>query len=322
MAGPRVLLLDEPSLGLAPRIVEQVGEVIREINRHGVTVVLVEQNASMALALADRAAVLEVGRVALEGRPTSWPQSEEVRDRYLGIARRREPRAAAAGHARDRRGRRSAASSRSTGCRCASAGIAALSEVSFRVAPGLHARADRAERRGQVDVPERALRRLRRDRRERALRRSGADAAAPAPDRRARRRRARSRTSRSRRARPCSTTCCVARHRLMRSGFLARRAAAARAPAASERSTRLGARDRGSAGPRGRARAARRTLSYGTRKRVELARALCAEPGCCCSTSPSPGWSTTSRRRWPRRSRTPAPSSGSRCCSSSTTWRS
>ena len=68
MAGPRVLLLDEPSLGLAPRIVEQLGEVIREINRQGVTVVLVEQNAAMALAVADRAVVLEVGRVALDGQ--------------------------------------------------------------------------------------------------------------------------------------------------------------------------------------------------------------------------------------------------------------
>ena len=67
MAGPRVLLLDEPSLGLAPRIVEQLREVIAEINRQGVTVVLVEQNAAMALAVADRAIVLEVGRVAHRG---------------------------------------------------------------------------------------------------------------------------------------------------------------------------------------------------------------------------------------------------------------
>ena len=86
MAGPRVLLLDEPSLGLAPRIVEQLGEVIREINREGVTVVLVEQNAAMALAVADRAVVLEVGRVALEGSAAELAENEQVRDRYLGGA--------------------------------------------------------------------------------------------------------------------------------------------------------------------------------------------------------------------------------------------
>ena len=76
MAGPRVLLLDEPSLGLAPRIVEQLGEVIREINRQGVTVVLVEQNAAMALAVADRAVVLEVGRVALAGSAAELAESD------------------------------------------------------------------------------------------------------------------------------------------------------------------------------------------------------------------------------------------------------
>ena len=74
MAGPRVLLLDEPSLGLAPRIVEQLGEVIREINAQGVTVVLVEQNAAMALAVADDAVVLEVGaRGAVRAVPRSSP---------------------------------------------------------------------------------------------------------------------------------------------------------------------------------------------------------------------------------------------------------
>ena len=86
MAGPRVLLLDEPSLGLAPRVVEQLGEVIGEINRQGVTVVLVEQNAAMALAVADRAVVLEVGRVALAGSAAELAESEQVRDRYLGVA--------------------------------------------------------------------------------------------------------------------------------------------------------------------------------------------------------------------------------------------
>ena len=105
MAGPRVLLLDEPSLGLAPRIVEQVADVIREINRAGVTVVLVEQNAAMALAVADEAVVLEVGRVALAGRAAELADSEEVRERYLGVtAAALEEAPAATGGRRRRRG--------------------------------------------------------------------------------------------------------------------------------------------------------------------------------------------------------------------------
>ncbi len=67
MARPKLLLLDEPSLGLAPRIIGQVGEVIREINRQGTSVLLVEQNATMALGVADTAFVLDVGRVSLSG---------------------------------------------------------------------------------------------------------------------------------------------------------------------------------------------------------------------------------------------------------------
>ena len=67
MAGPQLLLLDEPSLGLAPQVVDQIGEIVREINARGTSVVLVEQNAAMALRIADRALVLEVGRVTLEG---------------------------------------------------------------------------------------------------------------------------------------------------------------------------------------------------------------------------------------------------------------
>ena len=108
MASPRVLLLDEPSLGLAPRIVGQVGEVIREINRSGVTVVLVEQNAAMALEVADRALVLEVGRVSLEGTAEELAETDGVRDRYLGAARPTAPasrrRARRAGRGAHRRG--------------------------------------------------------------------------------------------------------------------------------------------------------------------------------------------------------------------------
>jgi branched-chain amino acid transport system ATP-binding protein len=67
MAGPRLLLLDEPSLGLAPQVIGQIGEVIREINSQGTAVMLVEQNATMALSVADTAFVLDIGRVSLSG---------------------------------------------------------------------------------------------------------------------------------------------------------------------------------------------------------------------------------------------------------------
>src|SRR5688572_28371509 len=86
MSDPRVLLLDEPSLGLAPQVVDRIGEIVREINGRGTAVVLVEQNAAMALKIAHRAVVLEVGQVAVEGPAAELAASDEVRERYLGIA--------------------------------------------------------------------------------------------------------------------------------------------------------------------------------------------------------------------------------------------
>jgi branched-chain amino acid transport system ATP-binding protein len=84
MANPTLLLLDEPSLGLAPRIIGQIGEVIAEINRQGTSVLLVEQNATMALGVADRAYVLDVGRVSLSGPAQELAASDEVQQLYLG----------------------------------------------------------------------------------------------------------------------------------------------------------------------------------------------------------------------------------------------
>jgi len=81
---PKVLLLDEPSLGLAPLIVKQVFEVIQRINRAGTTVLLAEQNAYSALAIADRAYVIERGRIALEGNRESLLNNEAVRAAYIG----------------------------------------------------------------------------------------------------------------------------------------------------------------------------------------------------------------------------------------------
>jgi branched-chain amino acid transport system ATP-binding protein len=84
MSRPKILLLDEPSLGLGPLIVEQVYSVISDIRRRGTTVLLVEQNANMALSVADRGYVLETGRLATQGRPSELWDNEDVRAAYLG----------------------------------------------------------------------------------------------------------------------------------------------------------------------------------------------------------------------------------------------
>ena len=85
MAGPRLLLLDEPSLGLAPILVDRILEVIRDLKRRGLTILLVEQNAVAALAIADRAYVLETGRVVLSGTAAEMQVNRRVREAYLGI---------------------------------------------------------------------------------------------------------------------------------------------------------------------------------------------------------------------------------------------
>jgi branched-chain amino acid transport system ATP-binding protein len=86
MAKPRLLLLDEPSMGLAPVLVEQIFETVRTINEQGVTILLVEQNAAMALSIAVRGYVLETGHIALEGQAAELADNPEVRRAYLGEA--------------------------------------------------------------------------------------------------------------------------------------------------------------------------------------------------------------------------------------------
>jgi branched-chain amino acid transport system ATP-binding protein len=90
MAGPRVLLLDEPSMGLAPLIVSEIFALLRELNEQGLAVLLVEQNARKALAIAKRGYVLEGGRIVLEGRASDLAKSPAIIDAYLGAAARRE----------------------------------------------------------------------------------------------------------------------------------------------------------------------------------------------------------------------------------------
>jgi branched-chain amino acid transport system ATP-binding protein len=84
VARPRLLMLDEPSLGLAPQLVRSIFQVIREINREGTTILLVEQNANMALQVANRAYVIEVGQICMEGPAAELAASDEVRKAYLG----------------------------------------------------------------------------------------------------------------------------------------------------------------------------------------------------------------------------------------------
>ncbi|MDD5791103.1 MAG: ABC transporter ATP-binding protein [Erysipelotrichaceae bacterium] len=84
MSKPKMLLLDEPSMGLSPLLVREIFDIIKTINEDGVSILLVEQNAKMALAIADRAYVLETGRITMTGTGQELSDSEEVKKAYLG----------------------------------------------------------------------------------------------------------------------------------------------------------------------------------------------------------------------------------------------
>jgi branched-chain amino acid transport system ATP-binding protein len=85
MAGPRLLLLDEPSLGLAPRMVEAIRDTVVELNRQGTSVLLVEQNAAMALSVASHGYVMETGRVVKDGPAAALLADQDIREFYLGV---------------------------------------------------------------------------------------------------------------------------------------------------------------------------------------------------------------------------------------------
>ncbi|MGH8874539.1 MAG: ABC transporter ATP-binding protein [Acidimicrobiia bacterium] len=85
MSQPRLLILDEPSLGLAPRLVQQIKEIIVDINRRGTGVLLIEQNASMALSIADHGYIMETGKMVMDGSPEKLLKDEDVQEFYLGL---------------------------------------------------------------------------------------------------------------------------------------------------------------------------------------------------------------------------------------------
>ena len=84
MSKPQIVLMDEPSMGLAPILVQQIFDIIQEINKAGTTVLLVEQNANMALSIANRAYVLETGKIVLSGDAKELLGNEEIKKAYLG----------------------------------------------------------------------------------------------------------------------------------------------------------------------------------------------------------------------------------------------
>ena len=86
MARPRVLLLDEPSMGLAPMVISQIFKIIADINAQGTTVLLVEQNAQQALTRSDRAYILETGEITREGKARELLEDDSIRAAYLGVA--------------------------------------------------------------------------------------------------------------------------------------------------------------------------------------------------------------------------------------------
>jgi ABC-type branched-subunit amino acid transport system ATPase component len=137
MSDPKLLLLDEPSLGLAPQLVDKIGEIIRQINEQGTSVVLVEQNAAMALKIAHHAVVLEVGQVALARDAAELAASHEVRERYLGIAGEEEiKKVTAEPIKRVTTGKRDPMPLAVQDVTVRFGGLEALSGVSLRVEPG------------------------------------------------------------------------------------------------------------------------------------------------------------------------------------------
>ncbi len=295
MSEPKLLLLDEPSLGLAPQVVERIGEVVREINGQGTSVVLVEQNAAMALEVATEAYVLEVGRVSLSGPAAELAQTSEVQERYLGVA------ATTAGGATPSKATatgngRSVQELAVESLTVRFGGITALEDVSFRVEPGtVHAvigpngagkstclnvlSGVYAPSSGTVRYGDAPLTGLRPHR----IARLGV-----------------SRTFQNLALSPQATVAdnlLLGRHRLSSAGFLSAGLGLPRAR--SERRSQVG-RVREIAGLLALEDQLQRRVSelpYGDRKRVELGRALCADPALLLLDEPVAGMNADETRQ-------------------------
>ena len=312
MAEPRLLLLDEPSLGLAPQMMDRIAGVIAEINRQGTTVVLVEQNAAMALGVSDIAFVLEAGRLVLNGMARDLAGSDEVGDRYLGVAGASARPAPSDAPERPARGaaeptaRPIAAAVEPTGARGGSGGtatpgelvvagltvrfggIVALQEVSFTVPAGsVHALIgpNGAGKSTCLNVlsgvcPPRAG----------SVRYAGHELTRLPPHHIARLGVSRTFQNMSLSVRETvADNLLLGRHRLMRGGFAA---AGLRLPLVRREDSAHRAQIARVAELLGIAEHLRqpvRVLPYGVRKRVELGRALCAEPGLLLLDEPVAG---------------------------------
>jgi ABC-type branched-subunit amino acid transport system ATPase component len=292
MASPRLLLLDEPSLGLAPHMVERIAEVIAEIHRQGTSVLLVEQNAALALDLADTAYVLEVGRVALQGTAAQLAATGEVRDRYLGVGAGKPARAPGRGPVHGA----TPPELEVAGVTVRFGGLAALSDVSFAVAPGsVHALigpngAGKSTCLNALTGVYRVA--------AGSVRYGGVELTHLRPHRIARL--GISRTFQNLVLSPDATVAqnlLLGRHRHGRAGFFAaglRTPAAGREQTAQEGKVREVAKLLELSAVLDRPVAA---LPYGDQKRVELARALCAEPTLLLLDEPAAGMSADEAAR-------------------------
>jgi ABC-type branched-subunit amino acid transport system ATPase component len=286
MSEPKLLLLDEPSLGLAPQIVERIAGVIGEINRQGTSVVLVEQNAAMALDIAQNAYVLEVGRVTLEGPAEELARSADVKERYLGGSVSHAKLAAPAEQKGD--SARSVRPLVAENLTVRFGGITAIEDVSFTVEPGsIHAligpngagKSTTLNVLTGVYVPTSGT-----------VRYGDATLTGLRPHRIAGLQI--SRTFQNIALSPTATVednLLLGRHRLSRSGFVstglglpsARRERAEQCARVRAIATLMGLEEQLERPVMG--------LSYGDRKRVELARALCAEPAVLLLDEPVAG---------------------------------